>query len=192
MEIEKTVLSIKENIAKSFSSIGRPSSYRRINPYPCCPDHDSMTEWYASHTWQEFEDILKEGTLDSEFMPREPDGYVYFLPAVLRYTLEAYEEKREQIWNLAYIEKDDVHKVTCAPISDWIRVLIPLYDQLDYRVKFNDVIARLENEQTKIIVEYLSFFLTVCPYREERFRNDIKRALDEVWLPLNLERYERE
>jgi hypothetical protein len=169
------ILEFNNKIAKVFSLIPHPKP-DRINPYPCCTDHDIMTDWYREHTWQEFQKLLEEDTLDPEFMPTYPDAYIYFLPAVLRYTLESYEIKKDNIW-----EWVSNGKITCRPIADWIKVLVPLFEE-PYLTDIKDICKILEPEQIKVISDYLSFFLEVSPIEQEQFRKDIRRALNEVWL----------
>jgi hypothetical protein len=40
-------------------------------------------------------------------------------------------------------------------------------------------------EQIAVMVEYLNFFLEACPAEEDGFRDDVQRALKEVWAPDN-------
>jgi hypothetical protein len=172
------IFEFSEKIVRVFSIIPHPKP-DRVNPYPCCPDHDFMTDWYRGHTWQEFQKPLEEGTLDSEFMPTYPEAFIYFLPSVLRYTLESYETKNDNIWE--WVTNADI---TCRPIADWIEVLVPLFEE-PYLTDIKEIRKSLEPEQIKIISEYLLFFLEVSPMEREQFRNDIRRTLEEVWLESN-------
>ena len=172
------IFEFNEKIDRVFSLIPHPKP-DRINPYPCCPDHDGMTDWYREHTWREFQKLLEEDTLDSEFMPTYPEAFIYFLPAVLRYTLESYEMKKDNIWE--WVIKAGI---TCRPISDWIEVLVPLFEE-PYLTDIKEIRKSLEPEQIKIITEYLLFFLAVSPFEQEQFKNEIRRALNEVWLASN-------
>ena len=105
------IFDLKTRIAREFALTPHPSP-DRINPYPCCTEHDKMTEWFQRHTWEDFQVELEKGTLDSEFMPSDPEGYIYFLPSVLLYTLESYEAQTDKIW-----EWNVISGITCSPIG---------------------------------------------------------------------------
>jgi hypothetical protein len=172
--INMAILDLKESIIREFSIIPRPKP-DKINPYPCCPEHDGMTEWFRNHDWKDFKKELEKDTLDSEFMPSEPEGFIYFLPAVLLYTLESYEKKKEKLWEWSTIEG-----ISCAPISNWIEVLIPLFDDPNVQ-NYIEIRSLLNDKQVKLNGKYLSFFRDVSPKDEEAFRNNIQKALIEIW-----------
>ena len=109
-------------------------------------------------------------------MPFEPEGYRYFLPAVLLYTLESYEIQKEKIWEWKILSG-----VTCAPIANWIGVLIPIFEE-PYLINYQEKRKILTNNQIKIIRKYLSYFDNVSPIEEEEFRKNIQRALREFWV----------
>jgi hypothetical protein len=169
-----TIENLKESIIREFSIVPHPKP-DQINPYPCCPEHDGMTEWLRIHTWQEFKEELEKDTLDSEFMPSEPEGFIYFLPAVLLYTLESYEKEKENIWDWKIISG-----ISCAPISNWIEVLIPLFDNPNAQT-YIKIRSMLNEKQVKVIENYLSYFRDISPKDEEAFRNHIQKALIEIW-----------
>jgi hypothetical protein len=173
--MKSNVSDLKTRIVSEFALILHPKP-DQINPYPCCPEHDGMTEWFQAHTWKDFQKELEKGTLDSEFMPFEPEGYKYFLPGVLLYTLESYEIQKEKIWEWKIISG-----ITCAPISNWIEVLIPLFEE-PYITNFQKIRKIFNNNQIKIIRQYLSYFDNVSPIEEEEFRKDIRKALREFWV----------
>jgi hypothetical protein len=173
-ERNKSGEALIKKIDRAFSPVPHPAP-DKINPYPCCPDHDGMTEWFRAHTRRESQELLKEGTLDSEFMPSEPEAFIYFLPAVLRYALEAHESQRDQIW-----EWKEISGITCAPVSHWIEVLVPLWEE-PFLADFLEIRERCTPEQRNVIVEYLEYFLRASPVEQDGFRENIQRALQNVW-----------
>jgi hypothetical protein len=172
--MEGDVSRLKEQIVRAFSPVPHPAP-DRINPYPCCDDHDRMTEWYREHTCEEFLRELGTGTLDAEFMPYEQEGFVYFLPAVLLYTLDCFAARGEAIW-----ESSVTSGIGCSPVSNWIEVLIPLWDDQS-RARYAAIKETLTQPQLQAVRDYLSFFRDVSPADEERFREDIQRTLIETW-----------
>jgi hypothetical protein len=169
------VVRLREEISRAFAPVPHPGA-DEINPCPCCPDHDAMTAWWGVHTWQDFEAALEAGTLDSEFMPSLPAGYQYFLPAVLRYTLGAYSRDGDGIW-----ESTSVRGACCGPVASWIdKVLVPVFAD-PHITDFKENVRRLDLAQRAVAAECLTFFLERCPDEEGRFREDLRRALVEVW-----------
>ncbi|MFN8381525.1 MAG: hypothetical protein U0V02_06280 [Anaerolineales bacterium] len=168
------IFDLKTRIVSEFGFLSHPKP-DQINPYPCCIEHDAMTEWFQKHTWKDFQEELKKGTLDSEFMPNEPEGYIYFLPAVLLYTLESYEIHAENIW-----EWKTISETTCAPISYWITVLIPVFNK-PIIANYQEKRKKFNHNQIKVIQDYLSFFIDVSPDEEANFKKDARIAIQELW-----------
>jgi hypothetical protein len=178
MTKEQRIIELKEEITRAFSNVPHPGSPEKIIAVPCCPEHDTIAEWFSLHTWQELEETLEIEDLDlTSYGSLYPEAYHYFLPAVLIYIIQNIDRDPESdSWGTnAWRPMDRIYHT----ISPWPRSK-EKWSQ-DIRSEY---LPLFSIEQRKTVVRVLEF---VCEFGfipeadKEDAILDMQTAIKVIW-----------
>jgi hypothetical protein len=178
MDNERTIIELKEQIARAYREVPHPGSPEKIIAIPCCPDHDALAEWLSLHTWQDLETVLETEDMDlTAYGSLFPEAYHYFLQAVLIYIIQNIDRDPEaESWGTKCWRPMDRVYHTVAP---W-----PRSEEKWSQDLRSEYLPLFSAEQRKAVVRVLEF---VCTYgfhpEEERPEklSDIQTAIDDIW-----------
>jgi hypothetical protein len=173
-EYSAQIFNLKQEIQAVFGATEHPGTAQNIRDIPCCPDHDANALWLSQHTWVEFQNELEQNGGDPfEYSTLPPKAYLYFIPAVLLFTLD-------------HLGLESLAGTPWQFIWDWPYVLIPILGTEDhtrqaiaqYKSQYLPLFTR---DQRSIIEHYLTLVCTLDRQEEHISAIEVQRALDEIW-----------